>query len=270
MPTPAPLLLTGAAGALGQSLRPYLAKRPGGLRSSDIRDPGKPLANEEIMVGDLGDARFVDRMVAGTSAVVHLGAVATEDEVDKIFHANFHGTYHVFDSMLRHGVKRIVFASSNHAIGYHRVTERLDATAVQKPDTMYGVSKAFGEDLGSFFSDKYGFEVACLRIGSAFPEPTNPRMLATWLSYADLRRLIEACLDTPKLRFSIVYGASNNKRGYWDNSKSGIDFRPQDSADVYASKLMPGGVDPRDPKDPATQFQGGPYVNLKLGEKPKL
>ncbi|HXA69608.1 MAG TPA: NAD(P)-dependent oxidoreductase, partial [Stellaceae bacterium] len=134
MPTPAPLLLTGAAGALGQSLRPHLAKRAGGLRSSDIRDPGKPLANEEIMVGDLGDARFVDRMVAGTSAVVHLGAVATEDEVDKIFHANFHGTYHVFDAMLRHGVKRIVFASSNHAIGYHRVTERLDATAVQKPD----------------------------------------------------------------------------------------------------------------------------------------
>jgi len=270
MPTPAPLLLTGAAGALGQYMRPHLAKRAGGLRSSDIRDPGKPVPHEEITVGDLGDARFVDRMVAGTSAVVHLGAVATEDAVDKIFHANFHGTYHVFESMLRHGVKRIVFASSNHAIGYHRVTERLDATALQRPDTMYGVSKAFGEDLGSFFSDKSGFEVACLRIGSAFPEPTNPRQLSTWLSYPDLLRLVEACLDAPKLRFAIVYGASNNKRTYWDNSKSGIDYRPRDSADGYASKLMPGGVDPRDPNDPATQFQGGFYVNLKLGEKPKL
>jgi len=270
MATQAPLLLTGAAGALGQYLRPHLAKRRGGLRSSDIRDPGKALPNEEILVGDLGDARFVDRMVAGTSAVVHLGAVATEDAVDKIFHANFHGTYHVFDAMLRHGVKRIVFASSNHAIGYHRVTDKLDATVVQKPDTMYGVSKAFGEDLGSFFSDKFGLEVACLRIGSAFPEPTNPRMLATWLSYADLLRLVEACLDAPRLKFAIVYGASNNKRTYWDNSKSGIDFRPQDSADGYAAKLMPGGVDPRDPKDPSTQFQGGFYVNLKLGEKPKM
>jgi uronate dehydrogenase len=270
MATQAPLLLTGAAGALGQYLRPHLAKRRSGLRSSDIRDPGRALPNEEIMVGDLGDARFVDRMVAGASAVVHLGAVATEDAVDKIFHANIHGTYHVFDAMLRRGVKRIVFASSNHAIGYHRVSDRLDATVVQKPDTMYGVSKAFGEDLGSFFSDKFGLEVACLRIGSAFPEPTNPRMLSTWLSYADLLRLVEACLDAPKLKFAIVYGASNNKRTYWDNSKSGIDFRPQDSADGYAAKLMPGGVDPRDPNDPSTQFQGGFYVNLKLGEKPKM
>ncbi len=270
MATQGPLLLTGAAGALGQSLRPHLAKRPGGLRSSDIRDPGKPFSSEEIMVGDLGDARFVDRIVAGTSAVVHLGAVSTEDAVDKIFHANIHGTYHVFESMMRHGVKRMVFASSNHAIGYHRVTDRLDATAVQKPDTMYGVSKAFGENLGSFFSDKFGLEVACLRIGSAFPEPTNVRQLATWLSYADLLRLVIACLDAPKLKFAIVYGASKNSRTYWDNSRSGIDFRPQDSADGYAAKLMPGGVDPRDPKDPATHFQGGFYVNLKLGEKPKL
>ena len=267
MANPGPLLLTGAAGALGQYLRPHLAKRPGGLRSSDIRDPGKPHASEEIVVGDLGDAAVVDRMVKGASAIVHLGAIATEDAIDKIFHANFHGTYHIFESALRHGVKRIVFASSNHAIGYHPVTDRLDALSRQRPDTMYGVSKAFGENLGSFFADKFGLEVACLRIGSALPEPREPRHLATWLSYPDLLRLVSACLDAPKLQFTIVYGVSDNSRSYWDNSKSGIDYRPLDSADRYAGQILSHG-DPRDPADPATRFQGGPYVKLGLGEKP--
>lgn len=268
MAKPAPLLLTGAAGLLGQYLRPHLAKRPGGLRSSDLVDPGAPHPDEEIAVADLTDPAAVDGIVAGTSAIVHLGAISTEDDVAKIFAANFHGTYHIFDSALRHGVKRIVFASSNHAIGYHPVTERLDANSRQQPDTMYGVSKAFGENLGSFFVDKFGFEVACLRIGSAVPEPREPRHLSTWLSYPDLLRLVEACLDAPKLHFAIVYGVSDNKRSYWDNSKSGIDYRPRDSADRYAAQILSHG-DPRDPADPATRFQGGPYVKLGLGEKPR-
>jgi uronate dehydrogenase len=267
MAATAPLLLTGAAGALGQYLRPHLAKRPGGLRSSDIRDPGKPNPGEEIMVGDVGDAAFVERMVAGTSAIVHLGAISTEDDVEKIFHANFHGTFYVFDAARRHGVKRMVFASSNHAIGFHPITKRLDSSSVQKPDTMYGVSKAFGENLGSLFADKFGMEVACLRIGSATPVPKDPRMLSTWLSYPDTLRLVEACLDVAKLHFSIVYGASNNTRGWWDNSKSGIDFRPQDNAETFVAKLIPDG-DKRDPNDPAVKFQGGIYTKLGLGEKP--
>lgn len=267
MANSAPLLLTGAAGALGQYLRPHLAKRPGGLRSSDLRDPGKPNPREEIMVGDLADARFVERMVAGSSAIVHLGAVSTEDDVEKIFRANFHGTFLVFDAARRHGVKRIVFASSNHAIGFHRSGERLDADAALRPDTMYGVSKAFGENLGSLFADKFGLEVACLRIGSAVPEPKEPRHLSTWLSYPDLLRLVEACLDAPTLKFAVVYGASNNKRGWWDNSKSGVAFLPQDDAEKFAARIVPHG-DPRDPNDPAVKYQGGIYVKLGLGEKP--
>jgi len=132
---------------------------------------------------------------------------------------------------------------------------------------MYGVSKAFGENLGSFFAEKFGLEVACLRIGSAVPKPLVPRHLSTWLSYPDLLRLIEACLDAPKLHFAIVYGVSDNERSYWNNSKSGIDYRPRDSADRYAAKIL-ARANPRDRADPATRFQGGPYVNLGLGEKP--
>jgi len=264
----APLLLTGAAGALGQYLRPHLAKLAGGLRSSDIRDPGTPLAGEEIMIGDVGDAGFVERIVKGTSAIVHLGAVATEDAVDKIWHANFHGTFYVFDAARRHGVKRIVFASSNHAIGFHRTSEQLDSNSPARPDTMYGVSKAFGENLGSLMADKFGLEVACLRIGSALPEPRDPRHLSTWLSYPDLLRLIEACLAAPKLHFTIAYGVSNNRRSRWDNSKSGIDYRPQDDAERFAAKLIPHG-DKRAPDDPNVMYHGGPYIPLGLGEKPK-
>lgn len=263
-----PLLLTGAAGALGNWLRPHLAKRPGGLRSSDLRaPPGPSLANEEIMLGDLGDAGFVDRLVVGASAIVHLGAIATEDSFEGILHANFRGTFHVYDAARRHGVKRIVFASSNHAIGFHRTGERLDASAPLKPDTIYGVSKAYGENLGSMFVDKFGLEVACLRIGSALPEPREPRHLSTWLSYPDLLRLIEACLAAKNLRFAVVYGASNNRRSWWDNSKSGVDFRPQDDAERFAPKLVPHG-DTRDPDDPAVKYQGGIYAKLGLGEKP--
>lgn len=267
MPKSAPLLLTGAAGVLGQWLRPHLAKRPEGLRSSDLRGFGPAVPNEEIAVGNLSDAPFVDRLVAGTSAIVHLGAIATEDSFEKILDANFRGTFNVYDAARRHGVKRVVFASSNHATGFHPTTKRLDATVALKPDTLYGVSKAYGENLGSFFADKFGLEVACMRIGSALPEPRDARGLSTWLSYPDLLRLIEACLVVPKLHFTVVYGASNNRRSWWDNSKSGIDYRPQDDAENFVSKVIPRG-DTRDPNDPAVKFQGGIYCNLGLGEKP--
>jgi uronate dehydrogenase len=174
----------------------------------------------------------------------------------------------VFDAARRHGVKRVVFASSNHAIGFHRTGDVLDANSVQRPDTMYGVSKAFGENLGSLMADKFGLEVACLRIGSAVPEPREPRHLSTWLSYPDLLRLVEACLAAPKLHFTVVYGVSNNRRSRWDNSKSGIDYRPQDDAERFAARLIPGG-DKRDPGDPTVVYHGGPYISLGLGEKPR-
>ena len=268
MNKPAPLLLTGAAGALGQYLRPHLAKRPEGLRSSDIRDPGAPFAGEETMLGDLGDPALVDRLVRGTSAILHLGAIATEDAIDKIWQANFHGTFHVFDAARRLGVRRVVFASSNHAIGFHPTSQRLDSLSPPRPDTMYGLSKAFGENLGSLMADKFGLEVACLRIGSALPEPRDPRHLSTWLSYSDLLRLVEACLAAPKLHFAVVYGVSNNRRNRWDNSKSGIDYRPQDDAERFAAKLLPDG-DKRAPDDPNVKYHGGPYIPLGLGERPR-
>jgi len=262
-PADRPILLTGAAGGLGSALRPRLLERYGTLRSSDIAMFGPALAGEEIVIGDIADPAFCDRIAAGAGALIHLGGRSSEDSWEVIHRANIVGCFNMFDAARVAGVKRLVFASSNHAIGFHPVSARLDATARQRPDSLYGVSKAFGEDLASLYVDKHGMEIACLRIGSCFPEPADVRQLATWLSYDDLFRLITACLEAPKLGFAVVYGASNNSRGYWDNSKTPeIVFEPQDSADGYAAKLAPDG-DPRGPNDPAVKHQGGAFVTFE-------
>jgi uronate dehydrogenase len=255
-----PILLTGAAGVLGCWLRPELLKRYRTLRCSDIVASAESHPGEEHRTGDLADRAFVDDLVAGTSAILHFGGLSVENSFDNILHANILGTYNVFEAARRHGVKRIVFASSNHAIGFWGRDVRLDANAVQRPDTYYGVSKAFGEDLARLYVDKHGLEIACLRIGSALPAPTEPRHLSTWLSYPDLLRLIEACLDAERLSFAVVYGASANTRCWWDNSlHPEIDYRPQDNAEDYADRILAGG-DTRDPNDRAVKFQGGTFT----------
>jgi uronate dehydrogenase len=263
-PSDRPILLTGAAGGLGTALRPKLAARYGALRSSDIALFGPALTGEEIVIGDIADEAFCDRLCAGAGAVIHLGGRSTEDSWAVIHRANIVGCFNMFDAARMAGIKRVVFASSNHAIGFHPSRERLDATARQRPDSLYGVSKAFGEDLASLYVDKHQMEIACLRIGSSFPEPADVRQLATWLSYDDLFRLIVACLEAPQLGFAVMYGASNNSRGWWDNSKTPeIDFTPEDTADVYAAQLLRDGTDPRDPDDPAVKFQGGAFVTFE-------
>ena len=129
-----------------------------------------------------------------------------------------------------------------------------------RPDGLYGLSKAFGEDLSRFYFDRYGIETACIRIGSSFPEPKDRRMLATWLSYDDLHRLITACLATPVLGHSIIFGASNNSVSWWDNSRAKhIGFHPQDTSDIFKDGIYSNSKAP-DLTDPVVQFQGGGFV----------
>ena len=159
-------------------------------------------------------------------------------------------------------MKRVIFASSNHAIGMYPRTQRLDTDAPPRPDTLYGLSKAFGEQLARYYFDKHGIEAVCLRIGSCFPEPRDERMLATWMSYADLARLCRRCLEAPVVDCTVVYGVSANARLWWDNSK--VDFlgyRPEDSAEFYAEKVRAGGGR-FTPPDPAALFHGGHFVPI--------
>jgi len=254
------ILLTGAAGVLGRWLRPRLLERYD-LRSADRVDPG-PAHNtgETLITADIADLGSVERMVRGVDGIIHFGGRSIEDEWEEILHSNIIGCRNLFEAARRQGVRRVVFASSNHAIGYHRTSERLDAGSTIRPDTRYGVSKAFGEAIGSYYADKHGLEVACLRIGSALPKPTARRHLSTWLSYPDLERLVVACLEAPRLHFAVVYGASRNTRGWWDNSDAPeIDYRPQDNAEDYAAEILAKQLPPA-PDDPTALYQGGPFV----------
>jgi uronate dehydrogenase len=254
------LLLTGAAGGLGKALRERLKANCEVLRLSDVAAFGEAAEGEEVVLADLADAAAVDAMVAGVDAIVHLGGVSVEGPFGPILQANILGMYHLYEAARRHGVRRIVFASSNHVTGYYRQGETINADHPPRPDGMYGLSKAFGEDLSRFYFDRWGIETACVRIGSSFPEPKDRRMLATWLSYDDLHRLVTACLTTPVLGHSIIFGMSDNAVTWWDNSRARhIGFRPQDSSDIFREAVYARTTAP-DLDDPVAQFQGGGFV----------
>jgi uronate dehydrogenase len=256
------LLMTGAAGGLGQAMRQRLKANCHVLRLSDIGAMAAAQDGEEVVQADLADAEAVKALVAGCQAIVHFGGVSTEQPWAPILQANIIGAYNLYEAARLNGVKRVVFASSNHVMGYYRQSEVVDAVSPPRPDGLYGLSKAFGEDLSRLYFDRYGIETACVRIGSSFPEPRDRRMLASWLSYDDLHRLITACLTTPVLGHSIIYGTSDNSVSWYDNHLvKHIGYRPQDSSDVFRDGVYARTPEP-DLNDPAVQFQGGGFVKL--------
>jgi uronate dehydrogenase len=256
------LLVTGAAGGLGRELRPRLLRLARVLRLSDIAEMAPAGPGEEVMPAALQDDAAVDRIVAGCQAIVHLGGISTEGPFAPILEANIVGVWNLYEAARRHGVRRVVFASSNHVTGFYRQDEVIDPAAPMRPDGHYGLSKAFGENVARFYFDRHGIESVCLRIGSSFPEPKDRRMLATWLSYDDLERLVVASLTAPVVGCSVVYGVSDNTATWWDNtSASHLGFRPQDSSERFRA-----AVEARqpvlDPGDPASRCQGGAFVTL--------
>lgn len=254
------LLLTGAAGGLGRELRGRLKPYCGTLRLSDIAELGPAAPGEEVRPAALEDRAAVLALLDGVDAVVHLGGISTEQPFDAILQANIVGTYNLYEAARRHGVGRIVFASSNHVIGFYRQDEVIDTRVPMRPDGCYGLSKAFGENLAQFYWDRYGIETVSLRIGSSFPEPKDRRMLATWLSYDDLERLVVAALTAPRVGHTVIYGASDNTTSWWDNSAARhIGYRPQDSSERFRASVE--ARQPQiDPHDPAAACQGGAFV----------
>ena len=254
------ILLTGAAGGLGQALRERLKANCDVLRLSDRVAFSEVGADEEMVLADLSDADAVSAMVQGVDAIIHLGGVSVEGPFGPILQANILGVYNLYEAARKHGVKRVVFASSNHVTGFYRQSETITANDPARPDGLYGVSKAFGEDLSRLYFDRYGIETACVRIGSSFPEPRDRRMLASWLSFDDLHRLITACLTTPVLGHTIIFGMSDNAVTWWDNAKARhVGYVPQDSSDVFRDAVYARTEAP-DLSDPAVQFQGGGFV----------
>jgi uronate dehydrogenase len=256
------LLLTGAAGGLGKVLRPRLRARTKLLRLSDVAAMDAAGPGEEVQQAALEDRAAVHRLLEGIDAVVHLGGISTEQPFDAIVQANIIGTYNLYEAARKHGVKRIVFASSNHVTGYYRTDEVIASNATPRPDGYYGISKAFGENLSRFYYDRYGIETVCVRIGSSFPEPRDRRMLATWLSYDDLERVIVASLTTPKAGHSVIYGVSDNTPGWWDNTPARhIGYLPQDSSEPFRAAREAAQPE-LDPNDPAVMYQAGGFVRM--------
>src|SRR5213592_697041 len=206
------ILMTGAAGGIGTSLRKLLPPIYPDLVLSDLATPADLGANEKFKAADLADPAQVEAICEGVDGILHFGGYSVEGPWDSILQSNIIGCYNLFEAARKKGVKRVVFASSNHAVGFYPRYHRIGVDVTVRPDSRYGVSKAFGEALGSLYADKHGLRVLCLRIGNVGDKPLDKRRLSIWVSPADLAQLIRIGLEHADLRFEIFYGASWNER----------------------------------------------------------
>ncbi len=254
------ILLTGAAGGLGKILRERIKPWAEIVRLSDIGDMGDAREGEEIVQCDLADKPAVLALMEGVDAVLHFGGISTENNFEAIMQANILGTYNLYEAVHKCQVKRVIFASSNHTMGYYRTTDLVDADMPARPDGMYGVSKCFGEDLSRYFYDRFGIETVCIRIGSAFPEPINKRMMVTYFSYDDLVEQLRCSLFAPRVGHTIAFGVSDNEGKWWDDRKAGhLGFKAKDSSTKFAGKF-PDSAEYPAAEDVTTIFQGGGFL----------
>jgi len=233
------LLITGAAGGVGTLLRPLLARPGHTLRLLDTAPLAETGDGAELVRTSVTDLDAMTEACAGVDAVLHLGGLSTEHPWDQILPINIDGTYKVFEAARRAGVPRVIFASTNHAVGFHpRDGREAPDYLFPRPDTFYGVSKVAGEALGSLYHDRYGLDVVCLRIGGCFAKPLDTRMLETWLSPNDAARLVEAALTAPGPLFTVVWGVSNNTRRWWSLEEAEkLGYHPQDDSEAYANEV---------------------------------
>ena len=254
------ILITGAAGALGTILRHGLTDWAEILRLSDVNDIGQAGPGEELMPADLADFDAVMDIVDGVDGIIHLGGKSIEGTFENIIDANIRGTYHIFEAARKHGGKRIMFASSNHTIGFHQREHRLDGASPHRPDSIYGLSKCFGEDLARYYFDKFAIESVSVRIGSCYLEPLDRRMLATWLSPQDFIHMVQCVFAAARVGATMIYGASNNREQWWDNSHAAfLGWTPKDSSEKFRAKIEAANP-PQDWHDPAVRYQGGGFA----------
>ena len=254
------ILVTGAAGDVGTRLRKLL-KGVYSIRISDVRKPVDIGADEEFIAADLADYEQVKKITAGIEGVVHLGGHSVEGPWDTIHKSNIVGCYNMFEAAYRSGVKRIVFASSNHAVGFYPRDRKIGVDVTVRPDSRYGVSKAFGEAIGALYADKHGLRVTCIRIGNVNDKPLDKRRLSIWLKPEDLVQLVRIGLEHSDIRFEIFYGASDNAAGWWDNSNARrFGYRPQFRSEDFRAEAI--AAQAKLPPDPiGDRFQGGPFCS---------
>ena len=259
-----PVLLTGAAGNLGRMLAPALAAQGWALRLTDIAPfPDALPPGASFTRADLADGLGIARLAEGCGAILHFGGISVEQPFGTVLGPNLQGLHHVYEAARREGA-RVIFASSNHSIGFHERPKgnepKLDADCAFRPDSYYGLSKAFGELMGRLYWDKHGVENVNLRIGSCFPRPVNARMLATWLSYPDLTRLVTAAVTAPRTGHCVIWACSDNPASFWGaDHRDRIGWAPQDSAEAFRAEV--GHIVSADPVE--ERYQGGGYTSAE-------
>ena len=253
--------LSGAGGQLGRYLRPALLAHGINLRSAGGRQPLVPLhPGGDVTHGDLRDPANVDRLMQGVDVLIHMAGTSVERPLPEIIENNLVGLHAVYEGARRHRVKRIVFASSNHAIGMHGVTEKLDLDCDFRPDGFYGLSKMWGEGMARLYWDKHGIESVCVRIGSAIEKPTEFRHLSTWFGLDDLMQFITACITTPHVGFLVAWGVSNNTRSYWTPTGcERVGYRPVQNSEDFAAEILrqPNPLD-----EVGRRHQGGAFASI--------
>jgi uronate dehydrogenase len=256
------VLITGAAGRLGLELRKALSPLASKIRVAHRRPFNDLQPHEEEAVFDLSDMEATIAAAEGCDAIVHFGGASLESPWQTILDANIRGSYHVYEGARKHRVKRVVYASSVHAIGYHEVEAHIGVDAPVRPDSLYGVSKNFVESLSRLYWDKFGIESVCLRIFSSFPEPTDRRMLWSYLSFADCVRLVEASLTAPRVGHTISFGLSDNRVKAIDNTGAGhLGYAPQDNSEPFRAKIEASTPVP-DPRKASVKYLGGWFCEL--------
>lgn len=265
-----PVLLTGASGNLGRMLARELGALGWTLRLTDITPFPDPLPpGARFVKADLGDGLSIVRQAEGCGAILHFGGISVDRPFEEVLGPNLRGLYHVYEAARRERA-RVVFASSNHSIGFHERPQgneaKLDADCAFRPDSYYGLSKAYGELMGRLYWDKHGVENINLRIGSCFPKPVDRRMLSTWLSYADLARLVERCVLAERTGHAVIWAASRNPATFWgQDHRDRIGWQPQDSAEGWRAELE--GAASGDPVQ--ERYQGGSYCSVEYSrDKP--
>jgi uronate dehydrogenase len=254
-----PVLLTGASGNLGRQIAATLGGLGWTLRLTDIAPFPDPIpAGSSFTRVDLTNGVDVLRVAEGCGMILHFGGVSVERPFEEVLGPNIKGLYHIYEAARREGA-RVLFASSNHAIGFHDRSEKLDDDCALLPDGYYGLSKAYGELMGRMYWFKHGVESVNVRIGSSFPEPVDERMLATWLSFADLCRLCERATLAQATGACVIWGASTNARSFWgSDARAEIGWEPLDSADVFENQVK-GKVS----GNPVIErYQGGAYTAM--------
>ena len=255
------VLITGASGDVGTRLRKLLRGVYPDIRISDIKKPADLRADEQFVQADLANMAEVEKAVAGIDGIVHLGGFSVEGPWDTILKSNIVGCYNLFEAAHRAGVKRVIFATSNHAVGFYPRRRKVGSDASVRPDSRYGVSKAFGEALGAMYAYKHGMSVTCLRIGNVADAPIDLRRLAIWLQPEDLAQLVRIGLEHLDIRCEIFYGMSDNERGWWDNAAAfRFGYRPKHKAEDFREQALAAqaklAVDPV-----GDWYQGGAFCS---------